>query len=160
MVETDSFVVLTSGRSRVRRMRIFGKRPGERTFVRSVGVLLIALGVLGYVPGLRLNGNLFGLLTTNGAYNALHLLTGLAGVAVGFASDRLLARWYCAVCTFLYSGAVLATLAGVSSAATRAILGPDNVMHLGVAAVMLAAYCVAVSRAQVGGEKRREPVEA
>ena len=159
-METDSYVVLAAGKARVRRLPAFGKRPAEQTFVRSVGVLLIALGTLGYVPGLRLDGNLFGLLTTNGAYNALHLLTGLAGVATGFAPNRLVVRWYCAACTFLYSSVVLATLAGISSAATQAIFGPDNVLHLGVAAMTLAGYFVAVSHTQVGGETRREPAEA
>ena len=160
MVDRDNVVVLAYGKARVRRTRVFGKRPGEQTFVRSVGVLLIALGVLGYVPGLRLDGNLFGLLTTDGAHNVLHLLTGLAGVAAGFAANRLVARWYCAACTFVYSGVVLATLAGMSPAATRVILGPDTVLHLGVAAMTLAAYCVAVSHAQAGGETRQEPAES
>ncbi|HEV2459866.1 MAG TPA: DUF4383 domain-containing protein [Ktedonobacterales bacterium] len=160
MVERDNVVVLASGKARVRRTRAFGKQPGERTVVRSLGVLLIALGVLGYVPGLRLDGNLFGLLTSDGAHNVLHLFTGLAGVLAGFASNRLFARWYCAACTFIYSGVVLATLAGMSPAATRVILGPDTVLHLGVAALTLAAYCVAVSHAQADGETRREPAEA
>ncbi|HSX25047.1 MAG TPA: DUF4383 domain-containing protein [Candidatus Andersenbacteria bacterium] len=44
------------------------------------GWVLIALGVLGFVPGITSNGHLLGIFDVNMAHNLVHLISGLAAL--------------------------------------------------------------------------------
>lgn len=52
------------------------------------GVVFLIVGVLGFIPLLTPGGRLLGLFEVDAWHNAVHLLTGAIGVAVGWMSER------------------------------------------------------------------------
>jgi len=55
-----------------------------------LGVVLLALGLAGFVPDLNPDGQLFGVLPMNMIMSALFALSGIAGIALGISSRRTL----------------------------------------------------------------------
>lgn len=55
-----------------------------------LGVVLLALGLAGFVPALNPDGQLFGVLPMNTIMSALFALSGIAGIAIGMSSSRTL----------------------------------------------------------------------
>ena len=55
-----------------------------------IGVVLLALGLAGFIPDLNPNGQLFGVLPMNIVMSVLFVITGLAGIAIGISSRRTL----------------------------------------------------------------------
>ena len=53
-----------------------------------IGVVLLALGLAGFIPDLNPNGQLFGVLPMNTVMSVLFVITGLAGIAIGISSRR------------------------------------------------------------------------
>ncbi|MEX1997409.1 MAG: DUF4383 domain-containing protein [Candidatus Andersenbacteria bacterium] len=45
-----------------------------------LGVVLLALGILGYVPGITTDGMLLGIFAVNGPLNVIYLITGAAAL--------------------------------------------------------------------------------
>ena len=56
-----------------------------------LGVVLLALGLAGFVPDLNPDGLLFGVLPMGTVMSVLFVLSGLAGIAIGMSSRRTLA---------------------------------------------------------------------
>ena len=56
-----------------------------------LGVVLLALGVAGFVPELNPDGRLFGLMPMTPVLCALFVISGIAGIAIGMAGRRTLA---------------------------------------------------------------------
>ena len=56
----------------------------SRMYNRVIGIVYLALAVLGFIPALVINGNLLGLVSINLADNFLHLVVGSVRVIVGF----------------------------------------------------------------------------
>lgn len=54
----------------------------------TFGVILIVIGILGFVPQVMENGNLFGLFHVNTAHNIVHLLSGLVALWCGLNSEH------------------------------------------------------------------------
>jgi hypothetical protein len=55
------------------------------------GIVLLALGLAGFVPQLNPDGQLFGALPMDPIMSGLFIFSGLAGVAIGLSSRRRLA---------------------------------------------------------------------
>lgn len=55
-----------------------------RLYNRIMGIVYLALAVLGFIPGLVMNGALLGLVSINLADNLLHLVVGAALTYIGF----------------------------------------------------------------------------
>jgi uncharacterized membrane protein YuzA (DUF378 family) len=53
-----------------------------------LGVVLLALGLAGFVPDLNPDGQLFGVLPMTMVLSVLFVITGLAGIAIGMSSRR------------------------------------------------------------------------
>ena len=53
-----------------------------------VGIVLLALGVAGFVPELNPDGRLFGVMPMTPLLCGLFVITGIAGIAIGLASRR------------------------------------------------------------------------
>ena len=53
-----------------------------------VGIVLLALGVAGFVPELNPDGRLFGVMPMTPRLCGLFVITGIAGIAIGLASRR------------------------------------------------------------------------
>ena len=56
-----------------------------------LGVVLLALGVAGFVPSLNPDGQLFGVMPMSTLMSGLFVITGIAGIAIGMSSRRTLA---------------------------------------------------------------------
>ena len=56
-----------------------------------LGVVLLALGVAGFVPDLNPGGQLFGVLPMSPLMSGLFVITGIAGIAIGMSARRGLA---------------------------------------------------------------------
>lgn len=55
---------------------------------RVFGIVLLLVGLLGFIPPLAPHGYLFGLFEVDALHNLLHLVTGGAGVLVAFVGGR------------------------------------------------------------------------
>lgn len=55
-----------------------------KTFAIVFGVVFIAVGILGFVPGITTNNMLLGIFHVNAMHNVVHLLSGAAALATGF----------------------------------------------------------------------------
>ena len=53
-----------------------------------IGVVLLALGLAGFVPDLNPDGQLFGVMPMNMVMSVLFVITGIAGIAIGMSSRR------------------------------------------------------------------------
>jgi len=52
------------------------------------GIVLVVLGVAGFIPALAPSGMLFGVFAVDAMHNTVHLLTGAIALAVGLSSER------------------------------------------------------------------------
>lgn len=101
------------------------------------GVVLLLVGVLGFVPGITTNGYLLGIFQVDALHNIIHLLTGavavLAAMGMGVSTGIF----------FKVFGVVYAIVAVVGFVQGDTVLGlistnmADHVLHLILAAVFL-----------------------
>lgn len=108
------------------------------------GVAFVVVGLLGFVPGVTwfepdsVHGRLFGVFAVDPLHNELHLLSGLAAIAVGRASENA-SRIYFRVLGIAYG---LVALLGLKfgSALLLGLMAnnlPDVALHALIAAVAL-----------------------
>jgi hypothetical protein len=57
-----------------------------KTIAMVFGVLMLGVGILGYVPALTPEGRLFGIFAVDGLHNMVHVVTGVAAIAAAMAS--------------------------------------------------------------------------
>lgn len=103
------------------------------------GIVFLAVGVLGFVPGITsADGHLLGIFHVNAVHNVVHLLSGAVALYAGMASVDA-ARWYFRVFGLVY--AAVAALGFVYG--DQAILGlvannmADTFLHVVIAAAAL-----------------------
>jgi hypothetical protein len=103
------------------------------------GIVLLAIGVLGFVPGVTNNEMLLGIFHVNAAHNAVHLLSGAVALWAGYTSVAA-SRTY-----FRVFGVVYALVAVLGFAAgDEPLLGiisnnaADTWLHVLIAVVSLA----------------------
>jgi hypothetical protein len=60
----------------------------HKKFSLLFGVIFLAVGILGFVPGVTQDEHLLGIFHVNAAHNAVHILTGLIALAAGLASEH------------------------------------------------------------------------
>ena len=107
-----------------------------QTLAWVFGVILLLVGVLGFVPGITNDGMLLGIFMVDGLHNIIHLVIGLAALAAawGMYSNRLF---------FQVFGVVYAIVAVLGFAMGGNILGlfmtnmADHLLHLVLAIVFL-----------------------
>jgi hypothetical protein len=133
------------------------------------GVAFLAAGVLGFIPGITTNlgdikfaGNdspseLLGLFQVSILHNIVHLLFGIAGVALSRATAS--AQTY-----LLWSGVIYAVLfayglvIGMGDDANFVPMNnADDVLHLALAVGLLGSWFVSRSTAQMGTERLMTP---
>lgn len=109
-----------------------------KTYVMVLGVVLVLIGVLGFVPALTPDGNLLGIFATSTSHNLVHLVSGvvaLAAAAGGVSYARLYAKVFglvyglVTVLGFIQGEGDVLSLVNVNQA--------DNVLHLAIAATAL-----------------------
>ncbi len=102
------------------------------------GILFIAAGILGFVPGITVNGKLLGLFAVDTVHNFVHIISGAIALYAGRTSEHA-AHTFFQVFGVVYG---LVTLLGLFYM-DRPLLGimahntPDVVLHALIAAVTL-----------------------
>jgi hypothetical protein len=56
-----------------------------KRYALVAGVILTVIGILGFIPALAPNGDLFGLFAIDPVHNLVHLVSGLTGIGVALA---------------------------------------------------------------------------
>lgn len=104
---------------------------------RVFGVVFVAIGVLGFVPGVTSNGSLLGIFQVDTMHNIVHLVTGvLAFVAASGAGNN--SRLFFQVFGVVYAiVTVIGFMQGTSVLGIMAVNGADNILHLVLAAAAL-----------------------
>lgn len=101
------------------------------------GVVLTAVGLLGFVPGLTPNNHLLGIFEVDALHNLVHLASGLAGIGAYVAGGRA-SKLYFQVFGVVYA---LVTLLGFIQGDNVLGLLPvnvaDNLLHLAITAAAL-----------------------
>ncbi len=101
------------------------------------GVVFVVIGVLGFIPGVTPDGHLLGIFDVSPLHNIIHLLSGIAALALAGAGTKY-ARMYFQGFGLVYG---LVTVVGFVQGTT--VLGlfgvnvADNLLHLAIAAVSL-----------------------
>ncbi|HLW03811.1 MAG TPA: DUF4383 domain-containing protein [Ktedonobacterales bacterium] len=120
-----------------------------KLYAQVLGIVLTAVGILGFIPALSSDGNLLGIFAINPAHNVVHLLSGIVGLAAGFFGSGQYARWYAGVFGVVYG---LVTVVGFIQATT--VLGiipvnlPDNLLHTAIAIVSLVVFFISAPRSK------------
>lgn len=109
-----------------------------QALAKGFGLVMLLVGLLGFVPGITNDGLLLGIFEVNAMHNIVHLLTGIVGLVA--AGSYAHARLFFQVFGVVY---LLVTVLGFLTGAALAIgLIPvnmaDNVLH--VAITLLALY--------------------
>lgn len=108
------------------------------TFAKVMGVILLLIGILGFIPTLTPNQMLFNTFMVSPMHNMIHLISGLIFAAVGFSENWDASRKVSLVFAAIYG---IITLMGFLSS-NGMVLGipmnmADNVLHLTITVVTL-----------------------
>jgi hypothetical protein len=101
-----------------------------KTFALVLGVVLLLVGVLGYVLN-PTGGHLLGIFAVDGIHNAIHVVSGIAGIAAAMMGW---ARLYCQAFGLIYL--LVGILGFVATDSNGMLLGlmhnnmADNLLHL------------------------------
>ena len=102
------------------------------------GVVLLAVGILGFVPGITTDGRLLGIFEVDTMHNLIHIATGLAAIGAWVAGGRA-PKVFFQVFAVIYG---LVTVIGLIQGDTVLGLIPvnvaDNLLHVAITA--FAAY--------------------
>lgn len=101
-----------------------------RTFTLVLGVVMLLVGILGYVVN-PAGGMLLGVFAVDGLHNAIHLVTGVAALAAAFMGWS---RVFCQIFGVVYL--LVGVLGLVATDASGMLLGmlhnnmADNLLHI------------------------------
>ncbi len=104
----------------------------------TFGIVFVLIGILGFIPGITMNGHLLGIFHVDTAHNVVHLLSGIIALWVAVTSTNA-ARMYFRVFGIIYG--VIMILGFIQNSDT--VLGliannmADNFLHLVIAALSL-----------------------
>jgi hypothetical protein len=101
-----------------------------------LGIILIVIGILGFIPGATTDGRLLGILEVDTVHNGIHLLSGI--IALICARSASAAKGYLKAFGVVYA---LVTLVGFLDGSSIfdifSVNGAGNILHLLIAAVAL-----------------------
>jgi hypothetical protein len=103
-----------------------------KTFAMVLGVVLLLIGILGYVLN-PTGGHLLGIFAVDGIHNAIHVVSGIAGIA---AATMGWAPLFCQVFGVIYL--LVGILGFVATDSNAMLLGlmhnnmADNLLHLAI----------------------------
>ena len=109
-----------------------------RTAAKIFGFVFIAIGLLGFVPGITVDDHLLGIFHVNALHNIIHLASGIIALMAGYASFQA-SKTYFQIFGIVYA---LVALLGLMSG-DQPILGlvannmADVVLHIAIAAAAL-----------------------
>ncbi len=101
------------------------------------GVIVLLVGILGFVPGVTSNGHLLGIFEVNTLHNIIHLASGILALAASMSSAKA-SRMFFQVFGVVYG---LVTVVGfVQGNTVLGLIGvnlADNLLHLAISAFAL-----------------------
>lgn len=101
------------------------------------GLIMIVIGILGFLPDFTPNNLLFGIFEVNPMHNVVHLLTGLVAVVCGL-SNATAAKTFFILFGLVYGAiAALGFIQGPGLLYGMAINQADNWLHVGISLVSL-----------------------
>jgi hypothetical protein len=108
----------------------------ERSFALIFGVVLILVGIAGFIPAMLINGNLLlGIFEVNVHHNVIHLLSG--AIALLASMQTAYSRLYFQIIGIVYAVvAVLGFFMGGNLIIMHVNMA-DNILHLAIALVAL-----------------------
>ena len=101
------------------------------------GVVLLAVGVLGFVPGITSNGLLLGIFEVDLLHNLVHVVTGAVAIwasRAGMSASRNFFKVFGVVYALV---TVLGFVTGMGLAVAIPVNMADNLLHVVIAAVAL-----------------------
>lgn len=108
-----------------------------KTIAMVFGVVLLAIGVLGFVPGLTPDGLLLGIFEVDFLHNIVHIVTGAAAIAASMAGADY-SRTFFQIFGVIYG---IVTLSGFLTGHGLIALIPvnmaDNLLHVSITALSL-----------------------
>lgn len=108
-----------------------------KTLALVFGVVFLALGLLGFVPGATTDGMLLGIFMVDMPHNLVHLLSGAAGLYVGLAAAKSARMYFQAVGVVYALVTVLGFLTGSALVVAVPVNMADNLLHVVLAAAGL-----------------------
>lgn len=101
------------------------------------GVVFVAVGLLGFVPGITTDGKLLGIFQVSTLHNIIHLLSGIAALIA--AGNEAYARLYFRIFGVVYGlVAIIGWLQGTTVLGLIDVNVADNVLHTVLAIAILA----------------------
>ena len=103
-----------------------------KTFAMVLGVVLLLVGILGYVLN-PAGGHLLGIFAVDGTHNAIHVVSGIAGIAAALMGW---ARLFCQAFGVIYL--LVGVLGFVATDSSGMLLGlmhnnmADNLLHVAI----------------------------
>ena len=108
-----------------------------QTWAWGFAIVLLAVGILGFVPGITMDGHLLGIFAVDTMHNIVHLVTGLAALAAAMTSAAN-ARLFFKVFGVIYAiVAILGFVQGDTVLNLMVVNMADHVLHLVIAVVAL-----------------------
>jgi len=106
----------------------------QSTFARILGIVLLLVGLMGFV----LSSPLLGLFGVNTVHNIIHILSGVLGILAGFTMMGKYAKTFNITFGLIYLVVAIVGFAGVGFFTELLVLnGADNVLHLLIAVASL-----------------------
>lgn len=108
-----------------------------QTWAWVFAVVLLVVGILGFVPGITMDGHLLGIFAVDTTHNIVHLVTGLAALAAAMTSAAN-ARLFFRVFGVIYAiVAVLGFIQGDMVLGLFVVNMADHLLHLVIAGIAL-----------------------
>jgi len=132
-----------------------GNTSVARSILLYFGIILLAIGILGFIPGISSGyagtGLLLGIFAINPLHNVIHILTGVVALAAVYYAGGAYVRWYGLVFGIVYA---IVTLVGLFQIffvdgqflGVVPINGADNILHLAITVTTFAVYFLSSTR--------------
>ena len=132
-----------------------GGNSVAKTILLYFGIIMLAIGILGFIPGISTGysgtGLLLGIFAINPLHNIIHILTGVVALAAVFYADGAYVRWYGLVFGIVYAVVSLVWLLQIlfvdgQFLGVVPINGADNILHLAITVTTFVVYFLSGSR--------------
>jgi hypothetical protein len=108
---------------------------GVSKFARVFGVILLIVGILGFVPGATTDGHLLGIFHVDTVHNIIHILTGILALMFATSAPRTFFKVFGVVYLLV---TIIGFVQGDTVLGLFVINGADNILHLVISIVALA----------------------
>lgn len=106
-----------------------------KAFAMFFGIAFIAAGILGFIPKIAPQGELFGLFMVNGIHNSIHIVSGI--VALITAAKESYAKIYFKIFGIIYGIVAILGFVLKGNLILMHVNMYDNVLHSVIAAIAL-----------------------